>query len=48
MLENVKQIAEKNRSLLEEYLRLESVSAQGRQMIETVEMVARIIEDKGG
>lgn len=48
MLEEIKQIAEKNRELLEAYLRLESVSAQGRQMIETAEMVARIITDKGG
>ncbi len=47
-LEEVQQLVAGNKKPFEEFLALESVSTQGRQLQETAEYVASMFEDLGG
>ena len=47
-LQEVQQLVEENKKPFEEFLALESVSTQGRQLQETAEYVAGMFEDLGG
>lgn len=46
--EEIKRISDKNMARFYDYLRLESVSAQGRQINQTAEAVQSFIENTGG
>lgn len=46
--EVIVKVTEENKSVFYDYLRHESVSAQGRQINETAQFVKQMIEDRGG
>lgn len=48
LVENAKKMAEKRMPAFEEYLRLESISTENKQIPETVAYVEKLIEDAGG